>query len=194
VLVVAGILSFAVLSGIGQGWLLRRQTERPILWAISTGTGIAIAAAIVVENAESPSQASAIWRLGYWTYESFGLPVIPWFAMEYVFSGFIFGLVVGSAQAATLRLGWRWIGISVLAAVLASSWLYASLEIDPVTNALNQLAALTTLQGGPRALLIGAWVLLLAVFGFAFPTGAVLNYLLSRKLRIDDRALIRRFE
>jgi hypothetical protein len=197
---IAAVLSFSALSGIGQGWLLRRQLQRPILWGVSSGTGIIVAAAIIAEIAGAPEQLwwPIVWRLAFWIRKSFDLSVTPWTFTGYVLSGLTFGLILGAAQASTLRFGWRaglrWIGISVLSGVLTSILLYSSREIDSVTNALDWLAASIPMPSGPRGLLFGTSVLLLLGVSFALPTGAFMQHLLRSRLQADVGVVLQRFD
>jgi hypothetical protein len=199
-LVVAAVLSFPLLSALGNSWLFRREFRRPVLWGALTGGGLvgAMASLVVLVTTFDDLWGPISSQLASWFARGLGLARPPSAFVSYSGGGALLGLVLGGIQAAALDFDWaaraRWIAVSVVAGWLATIPAYLFLEVDTANGLLGQIAEILPLSDDWSFVPILVLVVLTAHFFFALPTGLFMWRLLVRHRHAEAAALMRRFD
>ena len=197
---IVGLLSLPALGGLLHGIIMRGLLQRSTLWGALTGGGIAIAAVSIVATAASFRELWWAWdnRIAVWVAETLGLASLPLAFVGVVSASFLFGMILGAVQAVALAPRWRsvsaWIAMTAAAAVLAGLWLYVCVVAGPVRALFVRMAESMPFAGQWRYLPVSVLWAEVGALCFALPTGLLMLRLLRRHQRVDDEALVRRFE
>jgi len=199
-LVLAAVLSFPLLSALGNSWLFRREFRRPVLWGALTGGGLvgAMASLVILVTTFDDLWGPMSSRLASWISPGVGLPQPPSAFVSYTGGGALFGLVLGGIQAVALDFDWtarvRWIVMSASAGWLAALPAYLFLEVDAGNALFGQIAEIIALPGDWPFVPIAVLVALAAHFSFALPTGLFMWRLRRQHRYAKAAALMQRFD